>query len=335
MPPTPQSRLPQRATPGSSTRRPRHIPILNVNRKLEQHLQSSPSPASPAESNDEFRPNSRDKPLPSPPAASIVDPLSPPKAARTLVDAAVAEPPGTANWPITEPEKVGTSAVKSAFIPESTSCTPRLPSFVFPLAPEVGGGQEGQEETESSGDERSESRMEAEREETLRALEENSEEPPEKEPPKLKKKPAHPLLPAAAKAQDVKLAGAESKRGPLGPGPSPLRTVQTTGSQSSKGSGKGKQPAVAEAQRDQGSSKALKPKKSLTALLARVKRQVSSGESKVPVPGKTGAGDRAGVQVALEEVRQLAETADKLCESAAALRARLRNVVEQLEGSLE
>jgi hypothetical protein len=156
----------------------------------------------------------------------------------------------------------------------------------------------------------------------------------EKEPPKLKKKPAYNLLPAVAKDQSVKLAGADSKRGPLGP--SPLRTVQTTGSVASMASGKGKLAAAGGApQRAQGPGKALKPKKSFTALLASVKRKVSSGDSKVPVPGKTGAGDRAGLLVVLDEVRQLADAADELCETAAALKMRLRDVVLQLEGSLE
>ena len=44
--------------------------------------------------------------------------------------------------------------------------SPRLPSFVFSLAPVVGEGQSVQEDAESSGDERSESRVEAEREDS-------------------------------------------------------------------------------------------------------------------------------------------------------------------------
>jgi hypothetical protein len=62
-------------------------------------------------------------------------------------------------------------------ISDSPSPAPRLPTFVFPPAPVAGEGQFEfvvQEDAESSGDERSESRMEEERQEALRALEENS-----------------------------------------------------------------------------------------------------------------------------------------------------------------
>ncbi|KAH7086415.1 hypothetical protein FB567DRAFT_593358 [Paraphoma chrysanthemicola] len=47
--------------------------------------------------------SSRDKPLPSPPIAQVVDPNSPPKAQRTLVDAEAGTPSDEA-WPILRPE---------------------------------------------------------------------------------------------------------------------------------------------------------------------------------------------------------------------------------------
>ncbi|KAF1851610.1 uncharacterized protein K460DRAFT_38545 [Cucurbitaria berberidis CBS 394.84] len=50
-------------------------------------------------------PSSRDKPLPSPPVVQVIDPNSPPKAQRTLVDAE-AGTPSEDEWPILRPENI-------------------------------------------------------------------------------------------------------------------------------------------------------------------------------------------------------------------------------------
>jgi hypothetical protein len=64
-------------------------------------------------------PLNRDKSLPSPPIAQYVNPLSPPKAQRTLVDAEVAGTPTSEDWPILPAEN--TSVRDSSPLPVSAS----------------------------------------------------------------------------------------------------------------------------------------------------------------------------------------------------------------------
>lgn len=52
------------------------------------------------------RPLQTQKPLPSPPVAQVVNPDSPPKAQRTLIDAEYSESPMSSDWPIIHPENV-------------------------------------------------------------------------------------------------------------------------------------------------------------------------------------------------------------------------------------
>lgn len=67
-------------------------------------------------------PPSCNKPLPSPPIAQIIDPASPPKAQRTLVDAEAGSPTSE-EWPILKPENM--PPLESPTFPRDTGCPQR------------------------------------------------------------------------------------------------------------------------------------------------------------------------------------------------------------------
>ncbi|KAF2868736.1 hypothetical protein BDV95DRAFT_597064 [Massariosphaeria phaeospora] len=117
MSPVGGSRIPRKAaTPSSLPRRPAQGSRLSTQRtSIPQFSGGSKHPAGPpTESTSELSPPShRDKPLPSPPFAQIVDSESPPKASRTLVDAEVAGTPTSEEWPVIQPENVPSNAEKA------------------------------------------------------------------------------------------------------------------------------------------------------------------------------------------------------------------------------
>jgi hypothetical protein len=78
-------------------------------------------------------PLNRHKPLPSPPVAQYVNPLSPPKAHRTLVDAEVAGTPTSQEWPILSPENA--SAKKSSPLSTTSLVYPENGSTPEPTQP--------------------------------------------------------------------------------------------------------------------------------------------------------------------------------------------------------
>ncbi|ORY16583.1 hypothetical protein BCR34DRAFT_597592 [Clohesyomyces aquaticus] len=82
----------------------------NTPSPLAHAVAASPAQASPA---------SLDKPLPSIPVGHVVDPSSPPKVSRTLIDATVAGTPTEEEWPTLQPENINiaTTSFSSAVNP--------------------------------------------------------------------------------------------------------------------------------------------------------------------------------------------------------------------------
>jgi hypothetical protein len=105
---------PSRASvsPFGTSKLPRRLQTPTAQRSSLPVRKTTPSPA-------------HDKPLPSPPVAQLVDPNSPPKAARTLVDAYC----GTTAWPALQPENVPprtSSKHASLPLPRAPSPTPSV-----------------------------------------------------------------------------------------------------------------------------------------------------------------------------------------------------------------
>jgi hypothetical protein len=90
------------AKSGSYLKAPSYAPSPGAKR-LGLHA-SRPNTATSTE--PKARPLTLDKPLPSPPVAQIINPSSPPKVSRTLIDATVAGTPTEQQYPVLRPENV-------------------------------------------------------------------------------------------------------------------------------------------------------------------------------------------------------------------------------------
>ncbi|KAH9880586.1 hypothetical protein IAQ61_000879 [Plenodomus lingam] len=96
--------------PSENVTPPSHSVPLTVNWSLPRRSHSStqlPIPRTQLtfqDDNNVSSPSNRDKALPSPPMAQAVDPNSPPKSGRTLVDSDF-ETPSKSNWPILSPDE--------------------------------------------------------------------------------------------------------------------------------------------------------------------------------------------------------------------------------------
>lgn len=129
------SRIPFRSsTPNSSTKTPRYVPTSAAKRLgLAQHLrETAKSPGrSPLSQAVQQSPDSAadvHKPLPSPPVAQIIDPLSSPLAKRTLIDAEVVGASTPEDWPALQPENTSPTPMQRHNMPTAKT-TSMMPPF--------------------------------------------------------------------------------------------------------------------------------------------------------------------------------------------------------------
>ncbi|KAJ4333550.1 hypothetical protein N0V95_009395 [Ascochyta clinopodiicola] len=121
--PTPTSRLPRKSTPTQGAFSKSYTygtgpatPRSSLSRSRAVLEQSAIAVPLSSDSNKMTPSMSCNKPLPSPPIAQLVNPQSPPKAQRTLVDAEAGSPTED-EWPILQPENI--SFLKAFALPKS------------------------------------------------------------------------------------------------------------------------------------------------------------------------------------------------------------------------